>query len=230
VSCNTGSDGSILVDIAGGNPAYTTTWSNGAFTEDLFNLTADIYQLLVTDTKGCSDSISVEIVEPEAITMTFDVVEISCADQHDGQALVLPQGGNGGYSYLWSNAATSPSIDDLYNQYYYVTVSDIYGCTGADSVFIPKNNVGCVTPVNAFSPNDDMYNDTWVIENIDLYPTSELQVFNKWGNVIHQQSGVYKPWDGSVNGQQLPSETYYYILNLNFEGINPITGNITIVR
>jgi gliding motility-associated-like protein len=230
VSCNTGSDGSILVDIAGGNPAYTTTWSNGALTEDLFNLTADIYQLLVTDTKGCSDSISVEIVEPEAITMTFDVVEISCADQHDGQALVLPQGGNGGYSYLWSNSATSPSVDNLYNQYYYVTVSDIYGCTGADSVFIPKNNVGCVTPVNAFSPNDDMYNDTWVIENIDLYPTSELQVFNKWGNVIHQQSGVYKPWDGSVNGQQLPSETYYYILNLNFEGINPITGNITIVR
>ncbi len=230
VSCNTGSDGSILVDIAGGNPAYTTTWSNGALTEDLFNLTADIYQLLVTDTKGCSDSISVEIVEPVAITMTFDVVEISCSDQHDGQALVLPQGGNGGYSYLWSNAATSPSIDNLYNQYYYVTVADIYGCTGTDSVFIPKNNVGCVTPVNAFSPNDDMYNDTWVIENIDLYPTAEIQVFNKWGNLIHQQSGVYSPWDGSVNGQKLPSETYYYILNLNFEGINPITGNITIVR
>ena len=230
VSCNTGSDGSILVDIAGGNPAYTTTWSNGALTEDLFNLTADIYQLLVTDTKGCSDSISVEIVEPVAITMTFDVVEISCSDQHDGQALVLPQGGNGGYSYLWSNAATSVSIDNLYNQYYYVTVADIYGCTGTDSVFIPKNNVGCVTPVNAFSPNDDMYNDTWVIENIDLYPTAEIQVFNKWGNLIHQQSGVYSPWDGSVNGQKLPSETYYYILNLNFEGINPITGNITIVR
>ncbi len=230
VSCNTGSDGSILVDITGGNPAYTTTWSNGALTEDLMNIIADQYQLVVEDTKGCKDSIQVEIIEPEGISMTFDVVEISCADQHDGQALVLPQGGNGGYSYLWSNAATSPSIDNLYNQYYYVTVSDIYGCTGVDSVFIPKSTNGCVTPVNAFSPNNDMYNDTWVIENIELYPTADLQVFNKWGNLIHHQSGIYKPWDGSVDGQKLPSETYYYILNLNFEGINPITGNITIVR
>jgi len=57
-----------------------------------------------------------------------------------------------------------------------------------------------------------------------------LQIFNKWGNLIHTQRGAYEPWDGVVNGQDLPSETYYYILNLNFEDRKPLTGNITIVR
>lgn len=230
VSCNGGSDGSILVDITGGNPAYTTTWSNGATSEDLLNIPADNYSLVVVDTKGCTDSIAVEITQPAPITMTFEVTEISCIDQHDGKALVNAVGGNEGYTYLWSNGETNALNENLYNQYYSITVTDILGCTGQDSVYIPKNNIECVSPVNAFSPNDDLYNDTWIIENMSLYPDAELQIFNKWGNLIHTQRGAYEPWDGVVNGQDLPSETYYYILNLNFEDRKPLTGNITIVR
>lgn len=230
VSCPGGSDGTISVDITGGNPAYTTTWSNGATTEDLTGLIAGIYSLTVIDTKNCTDSITVEITEPDTMKMTFDVVPISCIDQHDGTALVLPTGGNGGYSYLWSNGATTALIENLYNQYYYITVTDILGCSANDSVYIPKNEIPCVDPVNAFSPNFDDYNDTWEINNMDLYPEAEMQIFNKWGNLIHTQKGVYEPWDGYVNNQPLPSETYYYILNLNFEDRKPLVGNITIVR
>lgn len=230
VSCPGGSDGTISVDITGGNPAYTTTWSNGATTEDLIGLPAGTYSLVVVDTKNCTDSISVEITEPDTMKMTFEVVPISCIDQHDGTALVLPTGGNGGYSYLWSNGATTALIENLYNQYYTVTVTDILGCTAQDSVFIPKNEIPCVDPVNAFSPNFDAYNDTWEIDNMYLYPDAEMQIFNKWGNLIHTQKGVYEPWDGFVNDQPLPSETYYYILNLNFEDRKPLVGNITIVR
>jgi gliding motility-associated-like protein len=182
------------------------------------------------DTKGCTDSIEVEITQPDPITMTFEVTEISCIDQHDGKALAFPVGGNSGYTYVWSNGETNALNENLYNQYYSITVTDILGCTGQDSVFIPKNNIECVSPVNAFSPNDDLYNDTWIIENMSLYPDAELQVFNKWGNLIHKQTGMYEPWDGVVNGEGLPSETYYYILNLNFEDRKPLTGNITIVR
>jgi hypothetical protein len=63
VSCSGGTDGNILVDITGGNPGYTTTWSNGATTEDLLSVPADIYQLTVVDTKGCTDSIIVDIAQ-----------------------------------------------------------------------------------------------------------------------------------------------------------------------
>ncbi|TNF47684.1 MAG: T9SS type B sorting domain-containing protein [Bacteroidetes bacterium] len=230
VSCNGGSDADILVDITGGNPPYTTIWSNGATTEDLIDIPAGTYQLVVTDTKGCTDSIEATIIEPLPITMTFEVTEITCIDQKDGTAYAFPDGGNGGYYYDWTHGPTTAYVDSLDNQYYYLLVTDVLGCTALDSVFIPKSEALCIDPVNAFTPNGDLYNDTWVIDNMYLYPDADLQIFNKWGNLIHHQTGVYEPWDGSINGAQAPSDQYYFILNLNYLDREPVIGNINIVR
>lgn len=230
VSCAGGIDGNILVDITGGNPGYTTTWSNGATTEDLLNIPADIYQLTVVDTKGCTDSITVDVAQPDSVTMTFETTEVSCIDDHDGVAFAYPEGGNGGYYYLWSNGETNSVNSGLSNEWYTLTVTDVLGCTGTDSVYIPKNGIGCVDPVNAFSPNGDAYNDTWVIDNMELYPNADVQIFNKWGNLIHQQTGLYEPWDGTINGTGAPSAVYYWIINLNHPEREILKGNITIVR
>lgn len=230
VSCKDGSDGNIFVNITGGNPGYTTVWSNGATSEDLLNIPANVYELIVTDTKNCMDSISTTIAEPDSVKMNFTFEEVTCIDQHDGVAYVYPYGGNGGYYYNWSNGEVTSVNDGLSNQWYSITITDILGCTGTDSVFITKNNDDCVDPVNAFSPNDDNYNDEWFIRNMELYPEAEMQIFNRWGNLIHHQTGVYTPWDGLINGAEAPSDTYYYILNLNHPERDILTGNITIVR
>ncbi|NRA12883.1 MAG: gliding motility-associated C-terminal domain-containing protein [Crocinitomicaceae bacterium] len=230
VSCQGGSDGNILVDITGGNPAYTTTWSTGAITEDLLNIPSDTYQLLVVDTKGCTDSITTDIAQPDSILIDFDHDQVSCIDNYDGTAYAYPTGGNGGYFYDWSNGTTTFDNPDLSSQYYWVTVTDVLGCIGVDSVFITKDNIGCVVPVNAFSPNGDYYNDQWIIDNMDLYPDAEVQIFNKWGNLIHNQTGLYEPWDGRINDVEAPSEVYYWIINLNQVDREVLKGNITIIR
>lgn len=230
VSCYLGSDGNITIDLSGGNPGYTTVWSNGATTEDLLNVVADIYELLVTDTKGCTDSITVDISEPAPVSMTFDVVEITCNDEFDGIAYVTPDGGNDGYTYNWSNGENTDVNTGLSNQYYWVTVTDILGCTGTDSVFIPRDTIGCINPVTAFSPNGDGYNDTWVIDNMELYPNAEVQIFNKWGNRIYRREGIYDPWDGSSHGTQSPSDQYYWIINVNEPDREILKGTITIIR
>ncbi|PHR22788.1 MAG: hypothetical protein COA38_17745 [Fluviicola sp.] len=230
VSCHFGSDGNINVDISGGNPGYTTVWSNAAVTEDLLNVPADIYELIVTDTKGCTDSITVDISEPAPVTMTFDVTEVSCIDEFDGIAYVYPIGGNDGYNYAWSNGETSDVNTGLSNQYYSITVTDVLGCTGTDSVFITKNTIGCIDPVTAFSPNEDNYNDTWIIDNMDLYPNAEVQIFNKWGNRIYHRVGLYEPWDGSSHDEQNPSDLYYWIINVNHPDREILKGTITIIR
>lgn len=230
VSCNGGSDGNILVDIAGGNPGYNTTWNTGATTEDLLNVTYGDYSLVVVDQKNCTDSIDVKIAQPDSISISFDVVEVTCIDQYNGKAFAFPEGGNGGYTYNWTHGGTSYMSSGLENTTYSITITDILGCTGFNTIFIPKNTIDCVDPVNAFSPNGDDYNDTWVIDNMDLYPDAEVQVFNRWGNIVYKQDGLYFPWDGNVHGVQTPSDTYYYIINLNKEDREPLIGNITIVR
>ncbi len=230
VSCQGGDNGAIDVTVTGGNSGPNTyDWSNGATTEDVTGLSAGIYDMIYTDSKGCSDSISVEVAEPDTIQITFDYVEVSCIDQSDGIAYAFPTGGNGGFTYLWSNGETENMNTGLSNEWYSVVVTDILGCTEQDSVFITKNDIDCVRPVNTFSPNGDDYNDTWVIDNLYLYPEMQLQIFNRWGNIIHTQKGEYEPWDGTDNGNQLPSEVYYYVLVLGPDK-EPITGNITIVR
>lgn len=230
VSCAGGIDGNILVDITGGNPAYSTTWSNGDLTEDLLNIPADVYQLIVVDTKGCTDSILVDVAQPDSIQIDFDVDEVSCIDNYDGVAYANPSGGNGGYFYAWSNGTDDYINSGLSNETYTLTVTDLLGCIGEDTVYIPKNGIGCIDPVNAFSPNFDDYNDTWVIDNMGLYPDAQVQIFNKWGTLIHEQTGVYEPWNGKTKGAELPADTFYWIINLNHPDREILKGNITIVR
>jgi len=81
---------------------------------------------------------------------------------------------------------------------------------------------------NAFSPNSDGVNDNFVIENIELYPNNDLQIFNRWGTQVLNIKGYKNDWNGNWNGNNLPDGTYFYILN-DGEG-NKTTGYIELKR
>ena len=229
VNCAGGSDGSILVDVVGGNPGYTYAWSNGATTEDIINVPIGIYSFMVTDTKNCQDSLKVQIFEPDPISTVFDIYSVSCKDQYDGAVMAFPAGGTGNYYYEWSTGSENSMIENLATETYYLNITDILGCSLDTVVFVPKTTEDCVFPVNAFSPNDDNYNDTWFIENMELYD-SHMQIFNKWGNLVYETKGIYEPWDGKIKGAAAPSETYYYILLLNNGDADKLSGSVTIIR
>ena len=74
VSCNGASDGSIDVTVTGGTGNYTYDWSNGESTEDLSNIGAGTYSVVVTDENNCSVSISVEITETEAMDISENIL------------------------------------------------------------------------------------------------------------------------------------------------------------
>jgi gliding motility-associated-like protein len=229
VTCAGGTDGSIDISVMGGNPDYTYLWTHGQTTQDLENVPVDEYTVVVTDTKLCVDSATVVIYEPDSIKMDFEVFEVSCSDQTDGTIEGLPYGGTGEFTFLWSNNDTTALITGLSGGDYTLTVTDIVGCVASDSTFVPTNPKACIDAPTAFTPNGDAYNDTWHLENIELYKDMNIQVFNRWGNLMFQQSGEYVPWDGTKHGNQLPSETYYFIINLN-NGTEPFKGTVSIIR
>lgn len=232
VSCKDSSDANIFITITGGNPGYFTNWSNGSTSQDLIDITADDYELVVLDQKNCTDTFRITITEPDYITSQFDIYPVTCVDQHNGQALSYPEGGNGGYNYNWSNGNMTYHAENLEGGITNLEVTDILGCIGSFDVEIPVIDVGCIDPVNTFTPNGDGYNDTWVIDNMELYPNIEVNIFNRWGNLVKKFSNVYEPWDGMINGVDAPSGTYFYVINLNNgekkgEGVS---GNVSIVR
>jgi len=69
---------------------------------------------------------------------------------------------------------------------------------------------------NAVSPNGDGQNDVFFIANIEDYPDSELNIYNRWGNLVYHVIGYKNDWEGTFNNKkELPDGTYYYILELN---------------
>ncbi|MBK8721383.1 MAG: gliding motility-associated C-terminal domain-containing protein [Saprospiraceae bacterium] len=81
---------------------------------------------------------------------------------------------------------------------------------------------------NAFSPNNDGVNDNFIIDNIELFPNSDLQIFSRWGTSVFSTKGYKNDWNGMWNGKELPDGTYFYILQ-DGEG-NKTSGYIELKR
>nr|WP_319999535.1 gliding motility-associated C-terminal domain-containing protein [uncultured Draconibacterium sp.] len=121
----------------------------------------------------------------------------------------------------------------------------------------PPEQFACGDPVipNAFSPNQDGYNDYFKVmiyctgtqggneERVlgDDFTDARIEIFNRWGNLVYEQErygnedywgDVDAWWNGrsthnmQVGSDQLPTATYYYILYFNDESREPITGFI----
>lgn len=88
----------------------------------------------------------------------------------------------------------------------------------------------CLIIPEAISPNRDLINDVWNIENTELYPRIEITIYNRWGQALWKSERGYPiPWDGRSRGEELPVDSYHYIIDLN-NGSKPIVGSITIIR
>jgi len=112
---------------------------------------------------------------------------------------------------------------------YTVTVTNEFGCSEEGSIFVKEPEA--IKLPNTFSPNGDGYNDFYVITGIQGYPDSQLDIFNRWGNLVYSKKGYTNDWNGlSNNGNELPDGTYFIVVDLNMEGKENVKGSIDIKR
>jgi len=114
---------------------------------------------------------------------------------------------------------------------YYATFNDAGSNSDASpAVSVKSIEAGFgVTVHNVITPNADGKNDTWKVENIEIYNDNEVMVFNKMGKVVYQKKQYQQDWDGSSEGKMLETGTYYYRVSLG-KGMEPLKGVLTIVR
>jgi len=122
------------------------------------------------------------------------------------------------------NPTATPTQDITYTLH----ANSSLGCTSSsDNVFI-KVYPKVVIP-NTFSPNGDNVNDTWNIPAAASFPNPVVKITNRYGNLVYQSTGSFKPWDGKMNGKDLPPAVYYYSVYLN-EDFQTYTGWLMLVR
>jgi gliding motility-associated-like protein len=87
---------------------------------------------------------------------------------------------------------------------------------------------------NSFTPNGDMANDTWKISpnnTSDDYKDALIRVYNIRGMIVYESTGLENEWDGNHDGSAVPSDTYYYTINLNLNYTRATyRGIVTILR
>jgi gliding motility-associated-like protein len=85
-----------------------------------------------------------------------------------------------------------------------------------------------------FTPNGDLANDTWKIipvRNSNEYSKARIRVYNKAGNVVYESVGFQNEWDGRLNGELLPADTYFYTIDLKLDAPEGyLKGLVTILR
>lgn len=82
---------------------------------------------------------------------------------------------------------------------------------------------------NVLTPNGDGVNDFWEIENIQTFGTSDLAIFDRWGNQIYTAKGYTNTWNGTSGNDILPDGAYYYVITFE-ESTKVYKGTITILR
>ena len=136
VSCGGNSDGSITLSVNGGTPGYTYAWATGQHTQNITNLAAGIYTVTVQDVSGCSVVVSDTVKAPTPITSSIVGTNVTCAGADNGTATLTVGGGTLPYNFLWSNFSGAQNQDSLSAGWYYVIITDGYGCQKRDSVKI----------------------------------------------------------------------------------------------
>jgi gliding motility-associated-like protein len=140
------------------------------------------------------------------------------------------------YDFLWIpplnlNDATilKPVTSTIVPRVYKIIATDkLNGCIGIDSMEVKSYSTIFVP--NAFTPNADTKNDTWLIPALDGYPNCTVIIYNRYGQKLFESFGYKKPWDGTFNGKLQPAGAYVYYINTGDVKTRNIQGTVLIIR
>ncbi len=131
----------VCASATGGAVPYSYVWSNGDSSNCIYvdALNAGTYSVTITDANGCTDSTTVLVSAPSAISLSFSTTDATCPTCCDGSATAVVSGGTGGgFAYNWlPSGTTTASLNGLCTGGHYLVVTDnVSGCTIADYAFI----------------------------------------------------------------------------------------------
>ena len=178
-------------------------------------------------------------IAPELTVSIIDPTDSLCAGQADTLSLSVepPQGD---YSYEWvcedgcSNASLdkaslliSPTAESRYS----VTVSRADRSVARDTVVVLVQDCAGVRLAipQGFTPDGDGVNDTWTIPNLGAFPDVAVRVFDRFGHTVYESPQYDNQWQGTYDGQPLPTGTYYYSITTEPDR-QTYRGAVTILR
>lgn len=231
-------DATIGVYAHGGFGSYRYEWDISETTEEVEVSTENSHYFYVNVYDECNtyfvrDSVLVSTSKPTANFSASPVVGIENKPVH-----FVNQSQNSS-SYYWDlgNEETSiltnaQTIYELEGDYLVTLIAyNELGCTDTASKYFKVHPAYFGYIPNAFSPNFDGLNDSFKGSFIGIVEL-ELQIFNRWGDLIYESNGLRAKWDGAVNGSESPIDVYIYKIKLKdySNQTHEYVGHVSLIR
>lgn len=161
LSCFEANDGAAVAIVSGGTAPFTYFWATGgATTDSISGLGAGTYEVTVTDSVACEQTVSGVVTQPAELEATTAVDPVTCHGLANGAIELTVTGGTTPYTFDWSNGATSEDLNNLGPGTYGVTVTDANDCVVNTSGAVTEPDTldasSVVTDVTCFGGSDGM--------------------------------------------------------------------------
>jgi gliding motility-associated-like protein len=148
ISCFGNQNGTASVQANGGTAPFQYQWSNNANSLQISNLPQGNYTAIVTDANGCTSQSSVQINEPNPLLLGTNPQNPTVCIGEKIAITAIPQGGNGGFVFQWSNGSNSVT-QTLGKGAYSVTVTDSQGCKATSNFNVVETTSVSVPLLNS---------------------------------------------------------------------------------
>lgn len=152
-SCNAYTDGSVSTSVNGGTAPYFYLWNNGFSNASLQGVGAGFYSLTVTDFDGNTAEASLQLNDPDILSLNIQVDDICSGD---GNATASASGGTAPYFYIWDDNQGGANAYGLSFGQHCATVTDVNGCqaTACEIVYAPLSVIVVATDLNCATDCD----------------------------------------------------------------------------
>ena len=244
----------LLSSATGGTPALTYSWTptTGLTNPNSANTSLSVsqnqlYTITVSDTKGCSDTKTVDI---KSVNVKISLTATDTTGYNTEALILTPDVNSATYTYIWINntagditVGTGKSLGVTTSGEYTITGKDpISQCYATDkiNVIIREGNPRAVYIPNVLNPNssNDENNRVKVYGIAVLEDDFAFRIYNKWGQLIYETNSFTdankKGWTGAYKGDGVEQNQSVYTYSLHghfFDGeeFNK-TGSITLMK
>ncbi|WP_264534661.1 choice-of-anchor L domain-containing protein [Flavobacterium sp. N1736] len=205
------------------DPGFASyVWNTGSNANHIIVITASDYSVIVKDANDCEKTKKFKVILSEPAVITGASIKDFSANEN---SVSLEYTGVGNYEFSLDGIIfqDQPLFTNVTPGIYNAIARDKNGC-GLSNSYV----VYVLDYPRFFTPNGDGYNDVWFIKNLDQLPDYTLYIFDRYGKLLKQMNQNNSGWNGIFNGQQLPSDDYWF--NLTFIDGKIVKGHFSLKR
>jgi gliding motility-associated-like protein len=177
-------------------------WNTGEITKEISITTQGEYIVEITNAQGCTATKQITVA-PANIPVISDI-------RSDGSTILITLENSGTYEFALGSGAfqSSPIFENIPGGLYTISIN-----YGDNCGTVSQEYIHLVIP-KFFTPNSDNTNDLFVVEGLELFSSFELSIFNRFGQLLKNTNQDNPTWDGTLNGNLVPADTYWYQLTI----------------